>query len=146
MMFDKVLMGSIQVGWFRTTFHLDFPEGLDVPVSLSFADTPGAYRGTSNFLSRKNTCIHTIIAQLYINGWQMGKRAANLGPQNIFVIQPGILNIHGTNTLALSLWSMGTEAADMSIPSLELILTRVYSGGLGPIKQDNPGWSDRYAW
>lgn len=146
MMFDKVLMGSIQVGWFRTTFHLDFPEGLDVPVSLSFADTPGAYRGTLSFLTRKSTCIHTVIAQLYINGWQMGKRAANLGPQNIFVIQPGILNVHGTNTLALSLWSMGTEAADMSIPSLELILTGVYSGGLGPIKQDNPGWSDRYAW
>lgn len=89
---------------------------------------------------------HAVTAQLYINGWQMGKRAANLGPQNIFVIQPGILNVHGTNTLALSLWSIGMEAADLTIPSLELILTGIYSGGPGLIKQDNPGWSDRHAW
>jgi hypothetical protein len=76
----------------------------------------------------------------------MGKRAANLGPQTTFVIQPGILNIRGTNTLALSLWSMGVTPADLAIPPLELILTGVYSGGPGPVSQDNPGWTDRQAW
>ncbi|KXN92303.1 putative beta-galactosidase A [Leucoagaricus sp. SymC.cos] len=117
------------VGWFRTTFDLSLPEGYDVPISFAFADSPGAYR-----------------AQLYVNGWQMGKRSATLGPQTTFVVQPGILNLHGTNTLAISLWSMGTSSSDLAIPSLELVSTGMYSGGPGPVSQDNPGWNDRQAW
>ncbi|KAJ3574796.1 hypothetical protein NP233_g1522 [Leucocoprinus birnbaumii] len=117
------------VGWFRTTFSLDLPEDHDVPISFVFANARGAYR-----------------AQVYVNGWQMGKRAPNLGPQTSFVVHPGILNTHSTNTLAVSLWSMGKTPADLAIPSLELNATGVYAGGVGRVSQDNPGWTDRQAW
>ena len=61
-------------------------------------------------------------------------------------MHPGILNTHGTNTLAVSLWSMGRTPADLAIPSLELNATGVYAGGVGRVSQDNPGWTDRQAW
>jgi hypothetical protein len=41
-----VLTRFLQVGWFRASFDLNLPEGHDVPISLAFADTPGAYRGS----------------------------------------------------------------------------------------------------
>ena len=50
------------VGFFVTTFDLNISEGLDVPMSFTFDDTSQPYR-----------------AQLYVNGWMMGKRVSNLG-------------------------------------------------------------------
>ena len=54
------------VGVFVTTFRLDNPRGVDVHMSFEFdnnvGDTGVPYR-----------------AYLYVNGWMMGKRVANLG-------------------------------------------------------------------
>lgn len=50
------------VGFFVTTFNLSISEGLDVPMAFTFDDTSQPYR-----------------AQLYVNGWMMGKRVSNLG-------------------------------------------------------------------
>jgi hypothetical protein len=80
------------------------------------------------------------VAQLYVNGWQMGKRVANVGPQTEFIVQEGILDYHGENTLAVSLWSLGQEAGDLRIPSLKLVATAIYRGGVGSVIVDNPGW------
>jgi len=53
------------VGFFRTTFNLKLPKGYDIPLSIVFDSQPGHYR-----------------AQLYsVNGWQLGKRIADVGPQ-----------------------------------------------------------------
>jgi hypothetical protein len=81
-----------------------------------------------------------------VNGWQMGKRVANLGPQTSFPVHEGILDYRGTNTVALSLWSLGDASADAAIPSLQLVPSGVYAGGPGPIRANNPGWTDRHAW
>lgn len=68
------------LGFFTTSFKLDIPEGFDVPMSFIFKDTEEnePYR-----------------ALLFINGWMMGKRIANLGPQFIFPVHQGILNYQG---------------------------------------------------
>ena len=50
------------VGFFVTTFELHIPEGYDVPISFVFDAEHQPYR-----------------AQLFVNGWNFGKRVANLG-------------------------------------------------------------------
>lgn len=50
------------VGFFVTTFDLNISEEFDVPMSFTFDHSFQPYR-----------------AQLYVNGWMMGKRVANLG-------------------------------------------------------------------
>lgn len=51
------------VGFFVTTFELNIPEGLDAMLSFTFEEPLGqSYR-----------------AILFVNGWMMGKRVANLG-------------------------------------------------------------------
>ncbi|KIJ64658.1 glycoside hydrolase family 35 protein [Hydnomerulius pinastri MD-312] len=109
------------VGFFVTTFDLNIPEGFDVPMSFTFDDSFQAYR-----------------AQLYVNGWMMGKRVANLGPQYQFPVQQGILNYSGANTVAVALWAM--EPTTVS-PTLQLTVDSVYEGGVGGIEVNNPGWS-----
>lgn len=51
------------VGFFITTFKLNIPKGVDAMLSFTFQEPQGqAYR-----------------AILFVNGWMMGKRVANLG-------------------------------------------------------------------
>lgn len=51
------------IGFFVTTFQLNIPKGYDVPMSFTFTEPLGqSYR-----------------AFLFVNGWMMGKRIANLG-------------------------------------------------------------------
>lgn len=70
---------SAGVGFFVSTFNLAIPAGLDVFLSFTFEEPFGqAYR-----------------AILFVNGWMMGKRVANLGPQAKFPVHQGILNYNG---------------------------------------------------
>jgi hypothetical protein len=41
-------------------------------------------------------------AVLFINGWMMGKRVGNLGPQAKFPVHEGILDYHGEKYVPLS--------------------------------------------
>jgi hypothetical protein len=54
--------GAAGVGFFVTTFPLDIPAGFDVMLSFTFDESSQPYR-----------------ALLFVNGWMMGKRVANLG-------------------------------------------------------------------
>ncbi|KAI0352573.1 hypothetical protein OH77DRAFT_1523159 [Trametes cingulata] len=120
--------GKAGVGFFRTTFELSIPEGLDVHVSFVFDGGVGRtgvpYR-----------------AVLWVNGWRFGKRIANFGPQAAFPVHEGILDYHGTNTVAVALWAL--EDTPVS-PTLELVVTEVLDGGVGPIHTNNPGWTPRH--
>ncbi|KAL4081114.1 glycoside hydrolase family 35 protein [Scleroderma citrinum] len=114
---------SAGVGFFVTTFNLSIPEYLDVPMSFTFDQSSQPYR-----------------ALLFVNGWMMGKRVANLGPQYDFPVQQGILNYNGVNTVAVALWAM--ESIPI-FPTLEITFKGVYEGGVGRIHVNNPGWSLR---
>ncbi|KAF8175477.1 glycoside hydrolase family 35 protein [Mycena galopus ATCC 62051] len=118
-------LGQPGVGFFRTTFNLDLPTGYDIPLSFVFDSTIGHYR-----------------AQLYVNGWQMGKRIANIGPQTAFPVHEGILNYQGQNTVVLSLWALGNGTEDTRIPSFNLVANGTYAGGVQGVSTDNPGWEE----
>ncbi|KAF7303052.1 Beta-galactosidase [Mycena kentingensis (nom. inval.)] len=120
------------IGFFRTTFTLALPKGYDIPLSFVFSSATGQYR-----------------AQLYVNGWQMGKRIANIGPQTVFPVHQGILNYSGLNTLVVSLWGIGNASADWRIPTLELEVGGVYASGFefgvgvnGKKEEEGEGWEE----
>lgn len=67
------------VAFFVTTFDLDVPKDVDAMMSFVFDDDEDQpYR-----------------ALLFVNGWQFGKRVANIGPQSKFPVPPGILEYNG---------------------------------------------------
>ncbi|KAF9451821.1 glycoside hydrolase family 35 protein [Macrolepiota fuliginosa MF-IS2] len=111
------------VGFFVTTFNLNIPRDIDAMLSFNFEETFGQpYR-----------------AYLFVNGWMMGKRVGNLGPQAKFPVHEGILNYNGSNTVAVALWAM---TPNVSItPNLQLTLDAAYEGGVGNVQVDNPAWS-----
>ncbi|KAH9919183.1 glycoside hydrolase superfamily [Epithele typhae] len=116
--------GTAGVGFFVTTVDLDFPTDVDVYASFVFGEAAGqAYR-----------------ARLFVNGWMFGKRVGNVGPQTKFPVPPGILDYHGTNTIAVALWALNTTAVS---PKLTLAVDGVLDGGVGPITVNNPVWSKR---
>ncbi|KAM5541244.1 hypothetical protein V8D89_005173 [Ganoderma adspersum] len=116
--------GKAGVGFFVTTFELDFPSDADVPMGFQFeAENTQPYR-----------------ALLFVNGWMFGKRVANLGPQTKFPVPPGILDYNGKNTVAVSLWALNNTAVS---PTLELVVDEVLDGGVGPIGVNNPEWEPR---
>jgi hypothetical protein len=59
---DGLPNGAAGVGFFVTVFPLHIPPGLDVMLSFTFDESAQPYR-----------------ALLFVNGWMMGKRVANLG-------------------------------------------------------------------
>lgn len=75
------------VAWYRTTFDLAIPSGVDQSIGLNITDI-------------NNTKQYR--AEIFVNGWMMGLYINNVGPQHTFVIPNGILRTNGTNTLAIA--------------------------------------------
>jgi beta-galactosidase GanA len=93
------------VAWYRTGFSLDVDSGTDASIGLTFTDDPArAYR-----------------AQIFLNGWNVGQYANDVGPQHTFVLPNGILRTRGRNTLALAVLSDGTTPAGPALPVLTLL-------------------------
>ncbi|QDS68173.1 hypothetical protein FKW77_010438 [Venturia effusa] len=123
------------VNFYRTTFSLDIPANLDIPLGIEIA----APRGT---IAR---------VQIFINGYNYGKYVSHIGPQTKFPIPPGIINMQGQNTLALSLWAQD-ETYGARLSSISLIKYGAYETGFeGGFVQNTsylqPGWTaDREAF
>ncbi|KAF5386540.1 hypothetical protein D9757_005888 [Collybiopsis confluens] len=119
---DGLPSSQAGVGFFVATFNLNLPSGYDVPMSMTFSDPLGQpYR-----------------LYMFVNGWMMGKRIANLGPQAKFPVHEGILNYHGENTVAIALWAMTPNVT--IAPQLQLMVDGVFKGGLN-VTVNNPAWS-----
>jgi hypothetical protein len=71
----------------------------DVPLSFVFSNATqhGDYR-----------------ALLYVNGFQFGKFASNIGPQTEYPVPEGILNYKGDNWIGLAVWSLDSTGAKLS--------------------------------
>ncbi|KAF9268257.1 glycoside hydrolase family 35 protein [Marasmius fiardii PR-910] len=104
------------VAFYRTTFDLNIPDGLDYPLSLVISNS------TTNPHFR---------SKLYVNGYQYGKYVNHIGPQTSFPVPQGIFNYKGKNTLAVSLWAMDEGGAKLA--SLDLKLTAKVQTGFGPV-------------
>jgi hypothetical protein len=73
------------IAWYRDTFKLNVPSGVDPSLALNISDVPTkVYHAT-----------------IFLNGWNLGQYINNVGPQESFVLPTGILNPDGSNTLAI---------------------------------------------
>ncbi|RDW65164.1 beta-galactosidase-1 [Coleophoma crateriformis] len=96
------------VGFWQTSFDLNLPKGYDIP--LSFNIVPSYMANGSLSLYR---------ATLWVNGYQMGRYINHLGPQTNFPVHQGILDYHGTNSLAVEIWAQHEEGAKLANFTLE---------------------------
>ncbi|OXM63281.1 beta-galactosidase [Amycolatopsis vastitatis] len=81
------------VTWYRTEFSLHLPAGQDTAVGLRIDDDPAlVYR-----------------AQIFVNGWNLGRYLNNVGPQHVFSLPTGILRPDGRNTIAIASWGDGSR-------------------------------------
>lgn len=104
---------SSGVVFYRTTFDLRIPVGVDYPLSLQLPEIS---------LDKPYRAI------LYVNGYQIGRYASSLGPQTKFPIPPTLLNLSGKNTLGVALWSMSDEGAAVLSLTLGVDAKVEYSG------------------
>ncbi|MEU3981623.1 beta-galactosidase [Streptomyces sp. NPDC026672] len=109
------------VTWYRTTFKLSVPAGVDASVGLVLEDDPErAYR-----------------VQVFLNGWNMGQYINDVGPQHTFVLPNGILRTRGANTLALAVLHDGTTVSGPG--KVRLALLGSAAGGIPVTAVDSPG-------
>jgi hypothetical protein len=102
--------------WLRTQVKLDLPRGHDVQLGLAFGDA------SSPRSDRDNRAL------IFVNGWNMGQFIANVGPQRVFVIPPGILDAHGENTIALAVTTDGKPAN--ALEPVRFVVLRAARGGV----------------
>ncbi|ORZ03961.1 glycoside hydrolase superfamily [Syncephalastrum racemosum] len=114
------------VSWFRTTFKADVPKGYDAPLGLTFEDkSEQRYR-----------------ALVFVNGWQLGRYANDLGPQKTYYLPEGIVNVNnGENTLAVAVIPLD-ESSQIGTLSLEPYLV-LESGKPNVGLVDSPKYSKR---
>jgi beta-galactosidase GanA len=111
--------------WYRTQFTLAVPAGHDASLGITLGDpavraSGGAYR-----------------VLIFVNGWNMGQYIANVGPQHTFVMPNGILDPHGTNTLALAVTSNGGPTDALERVALTNLAT--VRGGVALSLVNSPG-------
>ncbi|KAJ7134655.1 glycoside hydrolase superfamily [Mycena epipterygia] len=113
------------IAFFRTTSDLAVPEGYDVSLEFILTSPTGS----------------NLRAQLYVNGYQYGKYVPQIGHQIAFPVPPGILNVRGTNTIGLSLWSQGAGGAQVDV---QWNVLGVYESSFDPgfdASALQPGWT-----
>jgi beta-galactosidase GanA len=91
------------VSWYRTTVRLDLPRKQDTSIGLRIDDDPARhYR-----------------AQIFVNGWQLGRYVNDVGPQHSFPIPAGVLKADGENTIAIAVWNSDASSGGLGRVSLE---------------------------
>lgn len=116
------------ISFYTTTFDLDLPKGYDIPLAFKFGrDVPegGSYR-----------------LQLFVNGYQFGKFVPHIGPQWRYPVPEGILNYHGSNTLAMTIWAM--EEGGAKLPGMGWDVSNITATGFDEIElSEAPEWAER---
>jgi beta-galactosidase GanA len=111
--------------WYRTRFTLSVPAGHDASLGLTIGD-PSTPRSGRHYR-----------ALIFLNGWNLGQYAADIGPQHTFVLPTGILNPNGQNTLALAVTSNGGSGDALERVQLTNIATS--RGGIPVALVSAPG-------
>lgn len=102
--------------WLRTQFKLDAPADHDVQLGLAFGDT-----------SQPRSAPEQRVL-IFVNGWNLGQFISHIGPQRVFVLPPGLLNLQGENTLALAVTTDGRAGNALETP--RLLPLQVLRGGV----------------
>jgi beta-galactosidase GanA len=115
------------IGWYRTSFSLSLPRRGYVPVDVQIGG-PGPGAGTADYR-----------AFIYVNGWLVGRYVNNVGPQHQFYVPAGILNDHGSNTLAIAVW--GLDDTGGGLDQVSLVAAGDQAGGVPVSQVASPGYS-----
>ncbi|CAM5682672.1 beta-galactosidase [Streptomyces canus] len=94
------------VRWYRTSARLDLPQGQDNALALDLAEPAGGSTGYR--------------AEIFVNGWLIGRYLPDTGPQTRFVVPKGLLREQGDNTIALAVWSTKAGAGPGSAKLVDL--------------------------
>jgi hypothetical protein len=132
------------IGWYVTSFNLDMPQDYDIPIAFQFTNSSSSELVSNSTASSTGTgsTVPAYRVQIYVNGWQFGKYVNNIGPQTRYPCPEGIWNYHGTNWVAVSLWSLENDGA--LIDNLALVAGPVIQTGRGPVQLvESPAWSPR---
>ncbi|KAF2461199.1 putative beta-galactosidase [Lineolata rhizophorae] len=105
-----------------TSFELDVPEGYDVTYSFVFSNVT-VQEGESRAAALR--------CQIFVNGFQFGKYLNNIGPQTRFPVPPGTLNLHGTNYVGMTVWSL--EPGPVMIDPIKMVAGPPIQTGFGPV-------------
>jgi hypothetical protein len=129
---------STGVYFFATSFDLDMPKGYDIPLAIvvgnSSSDTPLFDTGRAAY--RLN---------FYVNGWNFGKYANDIGPQKKFPVPEGIWNYKGKNWLAVSAWNF--EGKQVKVDEIRLEAGPVIYSGMEQVQVvESPKWEKRDAY
>ena len=116
------------VGWYRTQFSLNVPQGIWAPMGVRLTPPGGgvAGPGQANFQ-----------ALIYLNGWLVGRYINNMGPQNTFYLPQGLLRTDGSNTLAIAEWSLSPGAGGLG--TVSLVPYEIERGGIPVRDVVSPG-------
>ncbi|WP_030904885.1 beta-galactosidase [Streptomyces sp. NRRL F-5126] len=115
------------VSWYTSRVKLGLPKGQDTSLGLTITDDP----------SRKYR------AEIYVNGWDMGNYVNYKGPQTSFPVPDGILNPHGSNTVAIAVWNLDGKTGGLG----KVALTNYgsYASSLKVAQNDSPRYdASRY--
>ncbi|KAJ8074302.1 hypothetical protein PM082_012613 [Marasmius tenuissimus] len=113
---------------YRTTFNVDFPVNVDIPLSFEFTltnNTENRYRSL-----------------LFVNGWQFGRFISSLGPQTSYPVPEGILNHHGSNEILVTLWALDEGGAKFEKLELRKRGTLISSKKAEVTSVEAPGWEE----
>ncbi|MEV6845958.1 beta-galactosidase [Actinoplanes sp. NPDC051411] len=108
--------------WYRTTFDLRVPKGVDASLGLTIGTVPAESESSTQPRGHYRVLI-------FVNGWNMGQYIADVGPQHTFVLPTGVLDPHGPNTLALAVTSDGGPVNALERVQLANLATA--RGGVG---------------
>jgi beta-galactosidase GanA len=117
--------------WYRTKFDLNIPAADDASLGITIGD-PATPQSAANYR-----------ALIYVNGWNVGQYIAKVGPQHTFVVPNGILDPHGTNTLAIAVTSDG--GAGNGLEKVALTDLGTVRGGVPVAMTSSPAW-DAQTW
>lgn len=102
-----------RVVFYRTTLPLNAPENVDIGLNFIFHNLTGK----------------RMRAQLYVNGWQMGKLISDLGPQTVFPVHSGVVRMRGVNEVGVSVWCLDEGACEWDVRErLEVEVGHAVSG------------------
>ncbi|KAF2138162.1 glycoside hydrolase family 35 protein [Aplosporella prunicola CBS 121167] len=112
------------IRFYRTEFLVTVPEGVDAPLGIEIvaaADAP------------------PLRVQLYVNGYQVGKYWAAVGPQTVFPVPVGVLDQSGGgNVLGVGVWAQ--DEGEARLQTLRLVRYNAYRSGF------EGGFGERAAW
>jgi hypothetical protein len=128
---------SAGVRVYRTTVDLEVPAGLD--VSISFKLTAPFYKGLAPSQEGYGNQVRTL---LFVNGYQFGRFNPYIGHQTSFPVPPGILDYHGENTIAVTVWSQSADGGELKVEwELDYVHTTSFDLGFDS-EYLRPGWTE----